>query len=257
MVRPKFDLRSTRSRRAYGNGARTSQSAFGTIARSAGVMKRRTMVPVVGQGIMRNVGYYGRNLGLPGGELKFHDVDLDDAQIAQTGTITPTINIIPQGVTEVQRVGRKCTLKSIGWRYTLTLPETDAVPTPDTGDTARIILYLDKQCNGATAAILDILETADYQSFNNLANKNRFQILHDKLVTLNYMSMASDNAGVVSQSRVLREGACYKKLDLPIEFSATTGAITEIRSNNLGVLLISSNTKLDFASKIRIRFSDY
>ncbi len=47
------------------------------------------------------------------GELKFHDVDLDDALVSATGTVTPSINLIAQDVLENTRVGRKCTLKNI------------------------------------------------------------------------------------------------------------------------------------------------
>ncbi len=191
-----------------------------------------------------------------GGELKFHDVDLDDAAVATAGTITPTINIIPQGVEEDGRVGRKCTITHINWRYNVSLLEQDAGATPRNGDTVRVIMFLDKQANGATAAVTDILESADWQSFNNLSNSGRFRTLHDKTYDLNYLTLASDAAGVVSSAEVNIEDAFYKKCSIPIEFSAATGAITEIRSNNIGVLLISRSGAGGFVSKIRLRFSD-
>ncbi len=190
------------------------------------------------------------------GELKFHDVSLDDAVVANAGTITATINIIPQGVTEVQRIGRKATIKKIGWKYQITLPEKDAVSTPNPGDVCRVILYLDKQANGAAAAVTDLLESASHLSFNNLVNTARFRVRMDRTHTLNYASMASDGAGVVSQADVLISETFYKSCNIPLEFSAGTGAITEIRSNNLGVLLISKNDVLDFRSKFRLRFTD-
>ncbi len=217
--------------------------------------RRRTSRAVV-PGYTRTSGFYGRFSGQKGGELKFHDVDLDDAVIAAAGTVTPSINLIAQGVTESTRVGRKCTLKRIGWKYTIELPEADAVATPNASDLTRIIMFLDKQCNGATAAVTDILETADFQSFNNLANSGRFRILMDKVVTLNHMTLASDGAGLVSSSNRLASGSFYKTCNIPLEFSATTGAITEIRSNNVGVLLLARQTGLVFTSKIRLRFSD-
>ncbi len=52
------------------------------------------------------------------GELKFHDLDIDDATIASNGTIAQvSCNLIAQGVTEVQRIGRKCILRSVNWRF--------------------------------------------------------------------------------------------------------------------------------------------
>ena len=55
----------------------------------------------------------------------------------------------------------------------------------------RVMLYHDKQANGATAAVLDILESADYQSFNNLVNSGRFRILMDRTYAMNYLTLAS------------------------------------------------------------------
>lgn len=207
------------------------------------------------QGRDRRGGYYGRYSGRDA-ELKFHDVNLDDAVVAGGGVVTPTVNIIPQGVTESERIGRKCTIKSINWRGTITLPEVDAAVTPGNTEYLRVILYLDKQCNGATAATTDLLESADIYSFRNLANSSRFTFLLDKLHVLNYQTLASDGAGVVSSAAVARQFTLYKKCDIPIEFSSTTGAIGEIRSNNIGVLLLCSSGTASFYSKFRLRFSD-
>ncbi len=190
------------------------------------------------------------------GELKFHDVDLDDAVIAAGGQVTATINIIPQGVTEVQRIGRKCTIKSINWKYIYFMPEAADVADPTIPDSFRLIMYIDKQANGATAAVTDILETNDFQSFRNLANSGRFDILCDKYLTLNYRVMASETAGQVSMGACQASGSFYKKCDIPIEFSAAAGTIDEIRSNNIGVMLVGQVGSIGFASKIRLRFSD-
>ncbi len=204
-------------------------------------------------------GYYGRYAGGPNaraGERKFHDLDLDDNIIASTGTVTDSLNKIAQGVTESQRIGRKCTIKSILWSYDTKLPESDAVATFSAPDAVRMIMFLDKQCNGATAAVLDILENADFHSFRNLANSSRFVVLMDKRFVINYHNGASDGNGVVSQAQEIMYGSFHKNCDIPIEFDSTTGAITEIRSNNIGVLLISVNGTPVFKSKLRLRFSD-
>ncbi len=202
------------------------------------------------RGYARLAGYYSTSTT----ELKFFDLDLDDAVVAIAGTVTDSINKIAQGTTEVQRNGRKCVVKSIEWRMRFFLPEFDAVATPAASDTIRVILYRDKQANGATAAVLDILETADFQSFYNLSNQNRFSVVCDKLVTLDYHSLASDGAGLVSGAEATHNLVYKKAINMPLEFSDTTGAITEIRSNNLGVLLLSKAGLAGFESKIRLRF---
>ncbi len=212
-------------------------------------------------GYERIAGYYGR-YNRPGDdkpEFKFHDLDIDDAVIAQNGNIAKdSCNLIAQGVTESQRIGRKCTIKSINWRYSLSLPEQDAGGTPFNGDIIRVILYLDKQTNGATATVTGILESDDYQSFNNLANKGRFRTLMDRTHDVNFMGgMASDNAAVVSQVATEYEYSFFKKCNIPLEFDSTTGAITELRSNNIGVLLLSkAGAIVAFGSKMRLRYSD-
>ena len=196
-----------------------------------------------------------RRAPVPSPELKFHDLDIDDVVVSATGTIQAGLNLIAQGVTESERIGRKCIITSIGWRYSVALVEQDAVPTPAPPETFRIMLVLDKQANGAFPAVLDILETADFQSFNNLANKSRFRTLMDNTFNLNHVDLASDGAGVVSSSEVRQDFTFFKKVKIPLEFSAGTGAIAEIRSNNLFVLLISRAGLGSFESKMRLRFT--
>ncbi len=205
------------------------------------------------RGIDRTGGFFGRFA--KGGELKFHDVDLDDALIDSGGTITPSIALIPQGVTEITRVGRRCTIRSINWRFHL-IGATDANTAGPPPEVVRILMYIDKQANGATAAVTDILESADFQSFNNLANKSRFRTLMDRTYAMNYL--ASTGADATAEWKLEDiEDSFFKKVNLPMEFDSTTGAITEIKSNNIGVLLISRDgTNVGFGSKIRLRFSD-
>ncbi len=200
---------------------------------------------------------------VPTGELKFHDVDLDDAVVASAGTITPTVNIIPQDVTDKTRIGRKCTIKSIGWRYKISLPEVNGAATPTAGDVCRVIMYLDKQANGLTAAVSGVtglLASANFQSFNNLSNKSRFRVLHDATYALNYETLASHGfaADTFDQAQTHINGSFFKGVTIPLEFDdvAATGALTTIRSNNIGVLLISATGVCGFDSKIRLRFSD-
>ncbi len=185
-------------------------------------------------------------------ELKFHDVDLDDGVVAAGGTVTPTINILPQGVTEITRVGRKCTITSIGWRYAVNMPIGTA---SNSVDTVRVIMYQDKQTNGATAAVTDLLESADYQAFRNLVNTGRFNVLMDRVHTVNPQGLAGDGTTIDSPAFRI-DKTFFKQCSIPIEFNGANGTIGEIRSNNLGVLLISQAGLAGFESKIRLRFSD-
>ncbi len=252
----KRDLRFTRSRRTYGGVAKSTGASRIAAARSKQLSAARA-----GAGFTRNVGYYGRfnNPMRPANELKFHDIDVDDAVVATGGTIqnAGSINLIGQNITESTRIGRKCTIKSIGWRFTVSLPEVDAASAPPNPDTVRVLLYQDSQANGVTAAVTDILESAHYQSFNNLANKSRFSTLMDKTVALNFTTGLGIGADS-DYTSVRKEFSFFKKCVIPLEFSgvADPAAMTEVRSNNLGVLLISQAGVAKFDSKFRLRFSD-
>lgn len=199
-----------------------------------------------------NVGYWSKKG--PRIEQKFHDLDIDDATVAVNGTIAEdTILEIGQGTTEKLRIGRKVTVRRIAWRWRITLPTTT---TPaDTADVVRVMLILDKQCNGAAATAALVLEFDDYQSFNNLANSRRFTTLMDRTYKLKSPSGSYD--GTNDQFGV--DHICdsyYGKFNLPIEYNSTAGAITEIRSNNIFVLLLGLNGKASFQSKMRVRFTD-
>ncbi len=201
--------------------------------------------------------FRGRRANAKGGELKFHDLDINDASVAQNGTIAEdSVLTIAQGTTESQRIGRKVIVKAIHWRWNFLLSVASSSGNVD--ETVRLILYLDKQTNGATAAVTDILETDDYQSFNNLANKSRFRTLMDRTYEINAQVGAGDGT-TNTFGNVQVNDSVFLNTNLSIEYdnSATTGAITTMRSNNIGVLILSKDGALVVMDgKMRIRFSD-
>lgn len=122
-------------------------------------------------------------------------------------------------------------------------------------DTVRIILYLDKQCNGTAATVTQILESDDFQSFNNLSNKSRFRTLMDRVYDLNAtagMGNGTANDTVATQIN----DSLFKKVNLPIEYDSTAGAIAEIRSNNICMLILSKDGRAVLDSQMRLRYSD-
>jgi len=213
---------------------------------------RTVAIPAALRGYVRTAGYYKG--GGAGTELKFHDLDIDDTDIATGGTIAEDSCLtIAQGDGESERIGRKCTVKSINWRFQIVL---DSASTPVSGtDVVRVILYQDKQTNGATAAVTDILESDDFQSFNNLANKSRFRTLMDRTYELNSSAAAGNGTTDLTAPAQIND-TFFMSCNIPIEYdnSATTGAIATMRSNNIGVLLLSGFGRCGFASKMRIRF---
>ncbi len=205
----------------------------------------------------RSVGYYGRYSGTSP-EMKFHDLDINDAIVASDGTaIEESLNIIPQDNTESGRIGRKIVIKSISARCEFFLGELNGTTASFATDSIRFILYLDTQTNGAAATVLQILKTADWQSFNNLANKGRFRTLKDWTVNM-HRTAGGGNGTTSDWTRMSTEKTLFLDVNIPIEFddSASTGAITTIRSNNIGLLMVSRANQSGFNSKWRLRYTD-
>lgn len=189
-------------------------------------------------------------------ESKFLDSTKDQATVSQTGNITTSINLIPQGNTESTRVGRKVILTKVNATFTVNLDQEQDQADIGGGDIVRVIIYCDKQANGAVPVVLDILETAVYDSYRNLANATRFKILHDRMITINRRVAVIDGTNTSTSPLVF---ASPWKVNLnmrtPLEFNSTAGAITELTTNNLGFLYIARNATAGIASNVRIRFT--
>ncbi len=198
------------------------------------------------------------------GELKFHDIEWNEAVAdLSAGVIsnTSSLVLIGQGQTESTRIGRKCTITNIGWRgeVQLILSATAAV-TP--AQAVRFMIVLDKQCNGAAPTVTGdggVLESANFQSFNNLANKGRYFVLYDKTVQLNAQAAAGD--GATNDTAPLKRGfTFFKKCNIPMEYSGTANPsiIDEVRTNNIFGIMIAgtSAASASLDSKFRFRFTD-
>ncbi len=255
---------------AFGGGFDTRKRGRGPVVKMASYATR---FPVTNlgrrgrgvRGYTRRVGFYGRynnrnRGGGAGSELKFHDVTADEAVQDLSGGIivnTDSFVKIPQNVTESGRIGRKCVITRINYRYTLTLTAT-AAATLAAGQTVRIMMVVDHQANGAAPTVSGaggVLETATFQSFNNLASGSRFKVLFDRTHVLNALSSAGNGTANDSAEMSIHR-TFYKKCRIPLEFNAATGVIAEIRTNNIFVLLINSTSSsfVSLASRARFRF---
>ncbi len=222
--------------------------------------KRQRRYPRVGTWVDTR----GRRAVADGVELKFHDIDWDEAAADfSAGVISnaSSLVLIGQGVTESTRVGRKCVIKSIGWRAQL-----ERIAVSSTGIAAseviRLIIVQDKQANGAAPTVSGtggLLESANYQAFNNLNNKSRFRVLYDKTFTLNTLAAAGDGTSNDSGA-VQRSFSFFKDVNIPMEYSGTANpsVIGEVRTNNIFGIMISEsgNSTVALDSKFRFRFSD-
>lgn len=178
----------------------------------------------------------------PDREVKFFDTALS-IPIDTTGAVEGSINLIPQGATESNRIGRQCTITSVYIRAFLQWQANMAQSIYQLAQ-VRFALVLDKQCNGANATYTDVYATNSVTSPRNLSNAERFHVLKEWQWIPDHPAVTtSDNWATAANSIANcphKDADFYKKVRIPLEFSSTTGAITEIRSNNLFLVGMSA-----------------
>jgi len=185
-------------------------------------------------------------------EKKFFDTALAftfDAtgEVPATGQLT----LIPQGDTESTRDGRKATIESIQIRG-----QAVYIPGAAAAAAACAFLYvvLDTQANGAAAAVTDVFTTnAMSTNLLNLNNSGRFRIIKKIVIPMNPPAGAT-----TAFNNVYKQVEFYKKCSIDVDWSSTTGALTEIRSNNIFLLAgssgIAADDTIDFSGVCRLRF---
>lgn len=210
------------------------------------------------KGSSRRGGYYGRYpVGGARAELKFHD-DIGVAEQIIDGDWTvhkSSVSDVPQGTGQSDRVGRKVTGKSISCKGFIAVPSN-----PDfilAGARTRLVLVHDKQCNGQEVNPLDVFEISNVDSYRNLANSGRFNILYDKTWTHTVKAGGGDGLANNATASFGQYFTINRKLHMPIEYDGPTGAVSEIQSNNLTWLSIGSTaTTLSMDYNFRFRYTD-
>lgn len=183
------------------------------------------------------------------GELKNFDTTLSFT-FDTTGEVPATgqLNLIPQGTSATTRIGRQCVVRSIAGQFLIRF--TPGVAT-SSSSTVYLFLVQDTQANGAAAAVTDVMTSNNFAiAIRNLDNAQRFKMLKRWMIPLNAL-IATSNINIAQNF--------YLKCNIPLEFSSTAGAITELRSNNLFLMAGTDGQTDDLPvldGTIRLRFSD-
>ncbi len=192
-------------------------------------------------GKFRRVGFANRYTGSYGvkkGEWKFHQTNHAARTVASGAEVFPqTALIIAQGISGQERIGRRITIVAIELRMTIVQLSS---ANPDGADNEyRFGVFLDKQCNGATATYGDIFNDVHVDAPRNLANGGRFVVLKDWRFCLssNGIGRTTDSSDVVTNATTskCRSLKFYKKCNIVIQYNAASGALTGINSNNIGM----------------------
>jgi len=182
------------------------------------------------------------------GELKFLDVN---TAIAVGGPAAATfgtgilLNGLATGTDASSRIGRKVTLKSLYVRWSSIF-----VAGAGGGGAIRILVVYDKQANAAAPSITDILLANDFNSPNNLSNRDRFVTLTD---------FVSDQLS--SGANLADCGVFHKTLNLETMFNAgSAGTIADITSGSVYMFIAQSGgittTAPTLSYRSRIRYTD-
>jgi len=212
------------------------------------VMAKRKQYPSGGSLLM------SRFSGGGGKELKFLDTNVNftvDAtpEVPATGQLA----LIPQDTTPSGRVGRKVTVKSVQLSGIL-----QYVPGADTsgGTMVTLALVQDTQCNGAAATATSVMGLPN-TTLPNIQYTSRFRILKKWRIEMN------SSAGVSgAYAGCLKSVDGYKKVNIPLDYIGATGAISEIRSNNIFLIastdgyVTRSDDVVTFDGTARIRYFD-
>lgn len=208
----------------------------------------------------------------PNAEKKYSDTSGATQLLANAATSSwpaythiQSFNQIAQGDGMNGRNGNKITVTSFTLRMEVGIDRnTDAswsgLVSSDTP--FRIVLYIDTQHNGAGPTIDDFFQdeptsTEQLFVFNKLEETGRFKVLMDKMIVVQNQAVVYDGTNLHSTggTKVFKK---HFKLDLPIMYGDSTNNLASIRTNNIGMFVMSkSDDHRTFSIRARLRYYDY
>jgi hypothetical protein len=152
-------------------------------------------------------------------EFKQFDTGNTDA-IDDAGTIYPCSNVA-QGDSNVTRDGSS--LKVVGLQYSL----FSTIHASATSTMIRAIALIDRQTNGATFSVGNVISNTNVFDFYNLDYERRFVILNDSSFLL-----SQNNPGNFKNWST--------KLEQHLRYNNAAGAITSLTESSIAIILISN-----------------
>lgn len=195
-------------------------------------------------------------------ELKAYDIAVATYQCNTTGSFT--LLCVPQlGTDYTNRIGRKINLRSVYIRGQI-FTELGTVPSAGSQGSqfGRMIIFYDKQPNGAAPAVTDLLVSASPSAQLNLNNRDRFEILADKTWVFDpYFFSTTATQSYGSASRQIYAIKKYKKLgNRDVIFGGNAGTIADINTGALYMFFIgdqaAAGDDLNAIVSTRVRFDD-
>lgn len=189
-------------------------------------------------------------------EKKWFDQDAGATMPINSWSVSASLNGITQNTTENGRIGRKIWVKKISIKGTVQFNTQNNIAT-SVPAYYRLLLIQDRQANGAAATAGQIFEEPlSPFSFLNLTNNRRFKILASFEGCLGPTAVSGSGG---AEADWVGGGIAInktKRVNIPIEFDGTTGAITEVTSNNLMWAYCADAAGIAFDTNVRLRYLD-
>lgn len=169
-------------------------------------------------------------------EAKFLDTGFAAIPVTTTAGIgAACYNGVAQGTGGSQRIGQQICSKSVSYHINV-----DQATTTPVSANVRIIIFWDKQPNGANPTVAQLIQgTADINAFLNVSNKERFVVLRNLMFSLSVNGMNTD----------FKEG--HIKLNMLTTF---TDAGTIPRTGGLFVYFVSDAAANPPTATFQLRF---
>lgn len=169
------------------------------------------------------------------------------------------LNGIAQGVTQSTRIGNKVILKSVQVNGQVNVPIISDQADAPVSINVRVMLVLDKQTNKAQLNGEDVYFDSggvDILSLRNLEYSDRFTILAEEKMSLDYTTSQQDGANTASYAGQKKCFTIYKKLNIPVQYNLTTAVVGAITDNSLHLIAWADGANVNFNWQSRVRYSD-
>lgn len=191
---------------------------------------------------------FKKTFGLPEKKLVGAAASAEILSPALAAATMKYVNGASQGSDINNRIGRKFRWVSFSAKSTYTIDSgTDVDPS-----VVRVMLLLDRQCNGGTPAFSDIFTTTTAaQIVNSPINQDklsRFRVLYDRRFPMNLFS--------VSANRMVTR-KIYKRLKIDQWHSGTGATVADCTTNSLWWINITDNVNINIAHTFAYRMRGY
>lgn len=198
--------------------------------------------------------------GFQGVEKKFVDVYFSDASLEASIALSlhdpvgDQLIAITQGAGENSRIGRQCTITNL--RITGQMKMADEAGLGHDA-VVRILIVRDKQTNNAQMTAVSVLQTGapggqGWQSYRNLEQVRRFDILYDKL----YVLKRTAGAGNGTTNDVAGVRVPFKinlKLNDQVNYKDALGTVASVADVSYHLMAIASTPS--FADEIELNYT--